>query len=105
MSQQNLWAGLPPPGPAEDFATLAKLPGARIERIVSDGQCSPPGFWYDQEQAEWVLLVQGAARLRLEGEAAARALAPGDYLLLPAHCRHRVEWTAPRTVWLAVHAG
>lgn len=91
----------------EIFETLLAAPGCRIERIVSTGQASPPGFWYDQPGGEWVMLVAGAARLRIEGETAARTLAPGDWLDLPAHCRHRVEWTAPdrQTVWLAVHYG
>ena len=83
---------------------LAK-PGLRIERIVSSGQASPPGFWYDQPTGEWVVLLTGAARLRIEGEHKARTLEPGDWLHLPAHCRHRVEWTASdrQTIWLAVH--
>jgi cupin 2 domain-containing protein len=82
------------------------LPGARIERIVSTGQASPPGFWYDQEQAEWVLLLSGSAGLLIEGEDAPRVLGPGDYVEIPARKKHRVEWTDPKepTVWLAVHA-
>ena len=76
---------------------------ARIERIVSHGQVSPDGFWYDQDEAEFVLLLAGAARLRFaDGEIA--ALSPGDCLEIAAHRRHRVEWTDPDqpTVWLAV---
>jgi len=100
---ENLWRDLPAPLPAELVETLASGPGVRIERIVSWGQASPPGFWYDQAEAEWVLLLQGRARLRCEGEAPVE-LAPGDYHLLPAHRRHRVEWTQPdaATVWLAI---
>ncbi|MGC8476416.1 MAG: cupin domain-containing protein [Acetobacteraceae bacterium] len=81
------------------------LPGARIERIVSLGQASPEGFWYDQERAEFVALLAGSARLRIADEAAARLLGPGDWLVLPAHCRHRVEATSAGSaaVWLAVH--
>jgi cupin 2 domain-containing protein len=77
----------------------------RIERIVSTGQAMPDGQWYDQDTDEWVLLVAGAARLRIDGEDRDRALAEGDWLLIPAHCRHRVTWTQaePPTVWLAVH--
>ena len=76
-----------------------------VERIVSTGQASPPGFWYDQDWAEWVLVVAGHAGLLIDGEAAPRVLGPGSYLHLPAHCRHRVEWTSAEvpTVWLAVH--
>ncbi len=76
-----------------------------MERIVSLGQQTPPGEWYDQSDDEWVLLLSGAARLLIEGESQASALQPGDCLLLPAHVRHRVEWTDPAqpTVWLAFH--
>ena len=84
---------------------LLERPGWRIERIVSTGQATPEGQWYDQDSDEWVLIAAGAARLRIEGEAEDRELGEGDWLLLPAHCRHRVTWTRelPPTVWLAVH--
>lgn len=76
----------------------------RIERIVSHGQASPPGFWYDQDEDEWVMLLEGEATLRLDGDAPLLRLMPGMHVHLPAHLRHRVESTAPdrRTVWLAV---
>jgi len=103
----NLYAGLPAGSAEEQLTELLARPGVRIERIVSTGQASPPGFWYDQPRAEWVLLLQGAARLRFEDEDAARLLGPGDYLEIAPHRRHRVEWTDPQaaTVWLAVHCG
>lgn len=90
---------------SEEIQTLFSAPHLRIERIISTGQSSPPGFWYDQEWAEWVMLLQGAARLLIAGEAAPRSLGAGDRLLLAAHQRHRVEWTDPDqiTIWLAVH--
>jgi cupin 2 domain-containing protein len=101
----NLLADLPQKLDQESFATLAEAGGARVERIVSTGQASPPGFWYDQAWTEWVLLVSGSAALRFEDESAARRLRPGDYLQIPAHKKHRVEATdaAQPTVWLAVH--
>lgn len=88
----------------ELLETLVSGPAARIERIVSTGQASPPGFWYDQDEDEFVLLLTGAAGVRIEGERDTRRMAPGQWLHLPAHCRHRVEWTQadPPTVWLAV---
>lgn len=106
MKPANVLTPLPPCDPAapEWVDDLLQCPGLRIERIVSSGQCSPPGFWYDQPEGEWIVLLSGGAGLRLEHEAHTRLLAPGDCLDIPAHCRHRVEWTAPgtHTVWLAV---
>ena len=89
----------------ELIEALVSAPGLRIERIVSTGQASPPGFWYDQDWAEWVLVLSGAAGLAFEGEAAPHTLGPGDCVLIPAHARHRVAWTDADqpTVWLAVH--
>ena len=77
-----------------------------MERIVSLGHRSPEGFWYDQEANEWVLLIEGAARLRFEGEGPLEMTA-GSFVNIPAHKRHRVEWTDPNqpTIWLTVHYG
>lgn len=104
----NLFSGIPAQEafPADEtFDALLAVPGLRIERIVSQGHASPPGFWYDQPQAEWVLLLRGTAQLQIEGEAGPRHLQAGDWIDLPAHCRHRVVWTDPTqpTVWLAAH--
>lgn len=92
-------------GENEQFSNLLARPGLRIERIVSTGQCSPPGFWYDQAEGEWVALVQGRAILRFEDTAEAVTLAAGDFVDIAPHRRHRVDWTDPDqpTVWLAVH--
>ena len=100
----NLLAPLPDAGAVERIDALLTRPGLRIERIVSRGQASPPGFWYDQPEAEWVLVLAGAARLRFEDESEARILGPGDWVDIAPHRRHRVEWTDPTvpTVWLAV---
>lgn len=93
------------PLPREAVEVLVERAGIRIERIVSTGQITPAGQWYDQDTDEWVLVVDGRARLRIEGEASDRELGAGDFILLPAHCRHRVVWTEEErpTVWLAVH--
>jgi cupin 2 domain-containing protein len=101
----NLFLDLPGDLSAEVCETLLTTDHCRLERIVSLGQASPEGFWYDQETHEWVLLVRGAARLRFEGEEQAIELRPGSYLDIPAHRRHRVEWTDPATptIWLALH--
>lgn len=100
----NLFAEIPAELPEELLQTLLRAPGIRIERIISLGHASPEGFWYDQETPEWVLLLTGGARLRFEGEEPIE-LASGSFVNIPAHARHRVEWTDPNqpTVWLAVH--
>lgn len=102
----NLFAQLPAlPQAEEQFDTLLSRPGLKIERIVSTGQASPPGFWYEQPQAEWVLLLQGEAWLEIAGAATPHHLSPGDFLFLPPRLRHRVAATAAEntTVWLAIH--
>lgn len=102
----NLYSDLPAsPRQDELFQELLKRPGLRIERIVSTGQASPSGFWYDQPEGEWVLLLQGEAVIRFEDTAKPLALVPGDFLEITPHRRHRVEWTHPdlTTVWLAIH--
>ena len=105
MSNPNLFEDLPATLPAELFQSLLTAPNLRIERIVSKGHASERNSWYDQEQHEWVLLMQGAARLQFEDRSL--DLRPGDYVNIPAHTPHRVDWTAPDmfTIWLAVHYG
>jgi len=90
---------------SETFDTLIEHKNLRIERIVSTGQVTPQGQWYDSAEAEFVLLVAGEARLRIEGEAEDRSLGEGDYIFLPPHCRHRVTFTraSPSTIWLAMY--
>ena len=102
-SLPNLFALPAAPSAEEVFETLLAGPGARIERIVSTGQASPPGFWYDQAEDEWVAVLAGAATLRFADEPAPRDLRAGDHLLIPARRRHRVERTEDPTIWLAVH--
>ena len=104
-SAGNLLRAIPAAGSEEEFSTLLVRPGIRIERIVSWGQSSPPGFWYDQNSTEWVFLISGSAALLIEGESEPRVLRPGGYVEIPAHMRHRVEWTDADqpTIWLALH--
>ena len=104
MTLRNVFHNIPDELPEELFEALQAGDGIRIERIVSRGHASPEGFWYDQEDHEWVLLLKGAATLKFEGQQRPIALGPGDYLNIPAHTRHRVEWTDPQqeTVWLAI---
>ena len=103
---ENLYMNSPTPADGSEFVqTLLARSGARIERIVSTGQSSPVGFWYDQAQIEWVAVLQGEALLRVEDEPAPRRLVAGDWITIAAHRRHRVDWTTPDTptVWLAVY--
>jgi len=90
----NLLSPLPDAEAAERVDALLTRPGLRIERIVSRGQASPPGFWYDQTEAEWVVLA-GTARLRFADETEVRVLRPGDWVDIAPHRRHRVDWTNP----------
>jgi cupin 2 domain-containing protein len=102
----NLYRDLPTNPGLEIFTPLVEATGTRIERILSPpGSQTEPGAWYDQDRDEWVLLLHGRAALEIEGEPGVVELGPGDHLLLPAHLRHRVAWTAAGevTVWLAVH--
>ena len=99
-------AGLPANLPDEEiFEELLRTPSFRMERIVSSGQASPPGFWYDQEEDEWVALLQGEAVLEFD-DGSAETLRSGDWVFLPAHMRHRVGATSaePPCIWLAVFA-
>jgi cupin 2 domain-containing protein len=98
-------AALPRHSAAELVEVLVEQAGVRIERIVSTGQASPPGFWYDQPDDEFVVLLSGAAILCFEEGDSRLPMAPGDWVEIPAHVRHRVEQTDPErpTVWLAVH--
>src|SRR5712691_28281 len=100
----KLLRDLPDAGVGEVSDTVLAASVLRIERIVSLGQTSPPGFWYDQPEAEFVLLLAGAARLRFADENQEHTLGPGDWVHIAAHRRHRVAWTDPEhpTVWLAV---
>lgn len=98
----SLFADLPSQLPDELITILNDAADVRIERIVSHGHVSPKDFWYDQEQHEWVVVLKGAARLQFEdGEVEMKV---GDFVNIPAHKKHRVDWTTPDepTIWLAV---
>lgn len=105
LSRGNIRANPPDASRSEAFEDLAWLrtPGLRIERIFSEGQASPDGFWYDQGWDEWVLVLDGGAVVRLADPGEEARLGPGDWLLIPARRRHRVESTEPGTIWLALH--
>jgi cupin 2 domain-containing protein len=102
---KNLFADIPKDLSDEMFETLLQTSDFRIERIVSNGHCSPNGFWYDPNDNEWVILLKGSAVLRFEDQSENIKMNPGDYINIERHRRHRVEWTDPgqETIWLAVH--
>lgn len=104
MQTVNLLRNIPVDLSQEVVETLTTSSSVRIERIVSRGHHSPPDFWYDQEQHEWVMLVQGAATLRFAADERVVQLQPGDCINIPAHVRHRVDATSAEgeTIWLAV---
>lgn len=99
----NLFANIPADLPEELVETLLESDSIRVERIISHGHASPEDFWYDQDENEWVVVLKGSAKLRFEDETV--EMQPGDYINIPAHKRHRVEWTTPDepTIWLAIH--
>jgi cupin 2 domain-containing protein len=104
IAVHNLFAGILPEMPEEFFQEILRTETFRIERIISRGQASPPGFWYDQQTEEWVLLVSGSGTLGFDDDRTID-LKPGDHLFIPRRVRHQVERTDPEqeTVWLAVH--
>jgi len=101
----SLFTDIPETLPTELFESLISSSTTKIERIVSRGHASPAGFWYDQPDNEFVLVIQGSAGIRLENNDHVITLKAGDYLNINAHVRHRIEWTdaACDTIWLAVH--
>ncbi len=102
---KNLFADIPEKLPDELVEHIFLADTIRLERIVSRGHCSPEGFWYDQDDNEWVILIKGSAELRFEDHNNPIIMNPGDYIHIEKHQRHRVEWTAPdqETIWLALH--
>jgi cupin 2 domain-containing protein len=102
---ENPFANVPTRLPDELVETVFASGSCRIERIVSQGHASPAGFWYDQDRDEWVVVLRGRATLRFEGDMEPLELGSGDHVIIPAHRRHRVDWTTPDepTIWLAMH--
>ncbi|MGZ3238288.1 MAG: cupin domain-containing protein [Burkholderiaceae bacterium] len=104
MKVANLFQDIPNNLPAELVESLLVSKDVRIERIVSKGHQSPPDFWYDQSENEWVLVVKGEAKLRFETDNEIVHLIAGMHVNIPAHQKHRVDWTRENeeTIWLAV---
>jgi len=102
LQSANLFSELPNSMPEELIEIFVDAPEVRIEKIVSTGQASPPEFWYDQTKSEWVVVLCGEAVLEFENEV--QILRPGDHMLIPPHCKHRIISTSQKepTIWLAV---
>ena len=97
----NLFHPLPDDLTEEVFTELLRQDAIRIERIVSHGHASPEDFWYDQDEHEWVLLLEGEAGIAF-ADGRQVHLTRGDTLSLPARTRHRVVFTSRPAIWLAV---
>ena len=102
ITVKNFFANLPAGADGESFATLFENANAKIERIVSHAHQSPAGFWYDQDDDEWVIVLRGDATLEF-GNGELVEMNTGDYLAIPRHVKHRVARTSEETIWLAVH--
>ena len=105
MIKKNIFENIPSETPDELVEIISETRDIKIERIVSKGHSSDSESWYDQDKNEYVLLIGGSAGLRFEGEKEILIMKPGDYVTIPAHMKHRVEWTDPgqETIWLAVY--
>ncbi|GMU96392.1 cupin domain-containing protein [Ignavibacterium album] len=103
MNDKNIFSNIPDIFPNEIIETIFDSKNVRIERIISKGHSSPENFWYNQEENEWVIVLEGKAIIKYEDEYK-DTLRKGDYLFIPAHKKHRVDWTSPDelTIWLAV---
>jgi cupin 2 domain-containing protein len=104
MDIKNIFSGIKNQSPEEIFETIIKTNQFKIERIISSGQSTDKGKWYDQDVDEWVILLKGSAGLLFESNREV-IMKQGDYINIPAHQKHRVEWTDPNeeTIWLAIH--
>ncbi len=105
LTTSNIFSDIPSTLAGEIIETIVTTDALKIERIISKGHVSPKDFWYDQAKGEWVIVLQGHAKLRFRENDEVIKLLPGDHLNIPPHVKHRVEWTDPdqETIWLAVY--
>ena len=102
ITARNIFTSAGAPPGLEQCLTLLESARVRVERIVSNAHSSPAGFWYDQPEDEWVMVLRGQATLEFnDGESV--AMRAGDHVTIAGHVRHRVSETDAETVWLAVH--
>lgn len=104
MELSNIFESIPDDLGKEIFEVLAQTENVTIERIISKGHTAPETGWYDQERHEWVIVLKGEAVISFENNKEMN-LGAGDYVNIPAHTKHKVSWTDPKTetIWLAVH--
>jgi len=104
MKIENIFENIPNDISKEVTKKIFESKKIRIEKIISKGHSSPKGFWYDQEENEWVILIKGKAKLLFENETESVFLSEGDFVNIPSHTKHRVEWTEASavTIWLAI---
>ncbi len=104
MIKNNLFQNIPDKLQKELFETIAESDNIKIKKIISDGHTSPPGFWYDQDQNEFVMVLKGNAILEFD-DGTTQEMGEGDYQIIPAHKKHRVSYTDTneKTIWLAVY--
>jgi len=100
---KNIFSAIPKDLDVEVLEQLVKSENITIERIISKGHKSPETGWYNQNQNEWVIVLQGKAIISFEEESAI-TLESGDYVNIKPHQKHKVIWTDPsiETIWLAV---
>ena len=105
MDIRNIYSDIQKHAPDEILENIIQTDQFKIERIISRGHATAEGEWYDQDKNEWVLVLKGNAGLLFEGSDENVTMKTGDYINIPAHQKHRVEWTDPgeETIWLAVH--
>ncbi len=105
MDTRNIFSDIQKQAPDEILETILQTDKFKIERIISRGHATAEGEWYDQDKNEWVLVLKGSAGLLFEGNNNTIIMKTGDFINIPAHKKHRVEWTNPEeeTIWLAVH--
>ncbi len=105
MDIRNIFSDIQKHAPDEVLEAILQTQHFKIERIISHGHATAEGEWYDQDKNEWVLVLKGNAGLLFEGDDETVTMKTGDYIIIPAHQKHRVEWTDPKedTIWLAIH--
>ena len=102
VTVKNIFADHDQGSDGEKFLTLFENSSVKIEKIVSHSHSSAAGFWYDQAEEEWVIVLRGVAALEFAGGEIVD-MKEGDYLIIPRSVRHRVARTGENTLWLAVH--